>query len=160
VKRDMLSLSVRQTLLAILCLGCIQQTSPWPGIQAVFHVCLVLGLAPLFQSPLVGGLWAVAAGWVLEGTLHTYPHMGGTAFANLNLCFAAHWALAQWPPRELKPFWGRLAILVIAHALLVHLMVRIAAGPHAWGLGWLWAFLFVPIWGTLSYRLYRPILRR
>jgi len=52
----------RRHLLALVSLGAIQLTAPWPGLQAICHVFLVLGLAPGFPSPFQGMLWAAAAG--------------------------------------------------------------------------------------------------
>jgi hypothetical protein len=151
---------VRRYLLALLCLGGIHYTAPWPGPQAVLHSFLVLGLAPGFRSPLAAMLWAAAGGWVLEGTLRVYPHLGGTAFANMLVCLLALGLLLRWPPHERQPYWGRQAALVVVHTLTVHLAVRFTAGPHLWGLGWLWSLLLVPVWATLALRLHPPIHRR
>lgn len=151
---------LQNTLLALFTLGAIHLSAPWPGVQAVLNTFLVLALAPEFRSPLVGGAWAALAGWVLEGTLRAYPHLGGTPLANLTLALLATGALAQWPPAQLKPFLGRLAGLAVLHALLIHLAVRIACGPHAWGWGGLLSLLSVPLWGGLAYKLHRPLHRR
>jgi hypothetical protein len=151
---------VRRFLLAILCLGGIHYAAPWPGPQAVLNTFLVLGLAPGFRSPLSGILWAAAGGWVLEGTLRLYPHLGGTAFGNMLACLLAFSLLLRWPPHSLKPYWGRQAALVVLHTLLVHLSVRFAAGPHAWGTGWLWSLLLIPAWATLALRLHPPLHRK
>lgn len=148
--------SLRHALLAVLCLGVVHQTAPWPGLQAVAHVFLVLGLAPEFRSPLIGALWAAAAGWVLEGSLRMYPHMGGTPLANLLICLLASWTLVQWPPQERKAFWARMAAFTVAHGLLVHGLVRLTAGAHAWGSGPLWTLLLVPVWATVAFKLYVP----
>lgn len=147
---------LRRALLASVCLGGIHLSSPWPSIQAVFHVLLVLGIAPAFRSPLAAALWAAAAGWLLEGSLRVYPRLGGTPLANMGAALLALGLLQLWPPHRFWPFWGRLSALVLGHALLVHLCVRIAAGPHAWGMGWLWALLTVPLWGSLALWLHRP----
>jgi len=151
---------VRRFILGFLCLGSIHYAAPWPGPQAVFQSFLVLGLAPGFESPLSGLLWAAAGGWILEGTLRVYPHMGGTAFGNMLACLLAYGLLLRWPPHERNPFWGRQAVLVLIHTLLVHGAVRFAAGPHAWGTGWLWSLILVPLWATLALRLHPPIHRR
>ena len=151
---------VRRFFLGILTLGAIHYTAPWPGLQAVGNAFLVLGLAPGFDSYLAGLGWAAAGGWILEGTLRLYPHLGGTALGNMVACSLAYGLLLRWPPSSLKPYWGRQACLVIIHALLVHLAVRVAAGAHAWGTGWLWSLLFVPIWATVALRLHPPIHRR
>ena len=151
---------VRRFLLAVLCLGGIHYTAPWPGPQAVLNTFLVLGLAPGFNSPLAGMAWAAAGGWVLEGTLRLYPHLGGTAFGNMLACLLAFVLLLRWPPHTLKPYWGRQAVLVIVHALLIHGSVRFAAGPHAWGTGWLWSLVLIPAWATLALRLHPPLHRK
>lgn len=161
MNHDAPGLPVKQTVLAALCLVAIHQTAPvLPGLQAVLHVVLVVGIAPAFRSFLVAALWGAAAGWVMEGALRLYPHMGGTALANITLCVAAHWALRQWPPRDVKPFLGRLGILAVLHMLLVHGTVRFVAGPQPWGWGWLWTLLSLPLWGVLAFRLIPPPPRR
>ena len=151
---------IRQHALALATLVCIHFTAPWPGLQAIFHVFLVLGLAPGFPSPLQGLLWAASAGWVLEGTLRLYPHMGGTALGNMAVSLLATWLLLQWPPHSRKPYWGRQAGLVLVHWLLVNLFVKFAAGPHAWGWSWAWALAGIPLWATLALKLHPPIHRR
>lgn len=148
--------AVRHGLLAVASLAGVHFSAPWTGLQAVFHALLVLGLAPEFRSPLVAVLWAAGAGWVLEGSLRVYPHLGGTALANMTLCLFIRWTLVQWPPRERNPFWGRMAAMLVLHALLVHGAVRLAAGPHAWDPGTVWALVSVPFWGTLIFRIHRP----
>ena len=151
---------LRRFFMALFCLGAIHFASPWPGVQALLNTFLVLGLAPGFLSPLTGLLWAAAGGWVLEGTLRMYPHMGGTALGNMLACLVAYGLLLRWPPHTTKPYWGRQASLVILHTLAVHTAVRMAAGPHAWGTGWLWSLLLIPVWATLALRLHPPIHRR
>jgi hypothetical protein len=153
------SSSLRPLLVAVLSLGAIHQTASWPGLQAACQAFLVIGLAPEFKSPLVGALWAAAAGWVLEGSLRMYPHMGGTALANMIVCLLVHWTLVQWPPRERYAFWGRLGAFAVLHLLLVHGAVLVAAGAHAWGTGPIWTLLLVPLWGTLALKLYLPHYR-
>lgn len=150
----------RHLLFVLLTLGGIYHAAPWPTVQAVLNAFLVLGLAPEFRSPLVGACWAAAAGWVLEGTMRAYPHLGGTALGNLLTALIAAWALAQWPPSERKAFWTRLALLAVIHAMMVHLAVRIACGPHSWGWGGLWTLLTVPLWGTVAFKLHRPVHRK
>ena len=151
---------VRRHLIALAALICVHFTAPWPGLQGIFSVFLVLGLAPGFPSPLQGLLWAAAAGWVVEGTQRLYPHLGGTPLGNMLTCLLAYWLLIQWPPHSQKPYWGRQAALVVLLHLLVNLLTRFAAGPHAWGYGWLWALLTVPLWANLALRLHTPIHRR
>ena len=150
------SFSLQRVFLAVLCLGAIHQTAPWPGIQAVFHVLLALGLAPEFRSPLGGALWAAAAGWVMEGSLRMYPHMGGTALANMIVCLLMTWTLSHWPPLSLRHYWIRLGAFAVVHLLLVHGAVLLAAGSHGWGTGPAWTLLLLPLWGTLAFRLYLP----
>jgi hypothetical protein len=151
---------VRRFVLALLCLAGIQFTAPWPGPQAVLNTFLVLGLGPGFASPLAGMAWAAAAGWVLEGSLRLYPHLGGTAFGNMLACLLAFSLLLRWPPHTLKPFWGRQAVLVVVHTLLVQGAISFAAGAHAWGYGWLWSLLLIPAWATLALRLHPPLHRK
>ena len=152
--------TVRRHLVAMLGLGAVHFTAPWPGVQSIFHAFLVLGLAPEFPSPVQGMLWAAAAGWVLEGTLRVYPRLGGTPLADMLVCLLANWLLIQWPPHSRNPYWGRCAVLTVLHVLLVNLVVGFAAGPHAWGWGWAWALAAVPLWASVALRLYDPIHRR
>ncbi len=150
----------RRHAIALVALVGIHFTAPWPGLQAMFHVFLVLGLAPGFPSLLQGLLWSALAGWVLEGSLRVYPHLGGTALGNMVATMLVYWLLLQWPPHSRKPYWGRQAAMVLIHAILVHTTVRIAAGPHTWGFGWLWALVTIPLWASLALRLHPPIHRR
>lgn len=150
----------RHLVLAVLSLAGIWASAPWPVLQGFFHAFLVVGLVPEFRSRLTGVLWAAAAGWVLEGTLRTYPHLGGTALANIIVALVAGWALIQWPPTHRRNFWLRLAALSALHSLLIHLAVRIACGPHPWGWGWLWTLIAIPLWGTVVFRLHQPAHRR
>ena len=151
---------LRRHMLALAALGGIHFTAPWPGVQAIFHVFLVLGLAPGFPSPLQGMFWAAWAGWVLEGTMRVYPHLGGTALGNMLVCLLAYWLLLQWPPHTRQPFWGRQAALVVLQFVLVNLLVQFAAGPHAWGYAWIWSLASIPLWATLALGLHPPIHRR
>jgi hypothetical protein len=145
--------ATRQNLLCAASLGLILLSSPFPMVQALPHAMLVLALAPRPGWPLVGALWSVAAGWALEGSLRLYPHLGGTAWADLTVTLLAGWMAGRWPLEGLKGWLLRLASLCLLHALLVHGAVRLAAGAHPWGLGWFWALLSVPLWGWLSWRL-------
>jgi len=151
---------LRRHAIALASVAAIHLTAPWPGIQAIFHAFLVLGLAPGFSTPIQGLLWACAAGWVLEGSLRVYPHLGGTALADMAACLLAYWLVLQWPPHSRNPFWGRMAALVLVHYLMVNILVRFAAGPHVWGYGWIWALAAIPLWATLALKLHPPIHRR
>ncbi len=150
----------RNLILALAGFGAIYHTAPWPILQGLLHTFLVLGLAPAFGTSLGAVLVACAAGWVVEGTLHQYPRLGGTALADMTLALLAHWMRTQWPPEGVRSYAARLAVLCVALALLTHLVVRLAAGPHAWGTGWLWALLLVPAWGWWAFRLLPPPSRR
>lgn len=152
---------VRLLIFVLVNLGCIYHTAPWPMAQAVLNAFLVLALTPEFRSPLIGAFWSAAAGWVLEGTMRAYPHLGGTALGNMTTTLIAAWALVQWPPSLRNAFLARLAALTVLHTVLVHGAVRIACGPHAWGwAGWLLTLLTVPLWGRLAFKLHRPLHRR
>lgn len=151
---------LRRTLLCLVSLGVVHALAPWPGPQWAVMAFLVLGLAPGFASMLTAVLWAAAGGWALEASLRVHPHLGGTALGNMVACLLASWLLVQWPPHTRRPFWGRMAALVLVQALLVHLGVRLACGRHPWGLGWLWALVLIPLWGTLALRLVEPAHRR
>ena len=146
-------------LLALLSLGVVHQTAVWPGLQAVIHAFLDLGLAPEFRSPLIGVFWAAAAGWVLEGSLRMYPHMGGTALANMLVCLLVAWTLIQWPPRSSRHYWARMGAFAVLHILLVRGLVFLAAGAHVWGTGPVWTLLLVPLWASVSFKLYLPHYR-
>lgn len=143
---------IRHTLAALLALGGIFFTAPWPSVQGVFHVFLVLGLAPQSGILLLACLWSAAGGWLLEGTLRLYPVLGGTAWANITLTLASVYLLKRWPAERLWIRWGQLAILAVLHGLAVHGGVRMASGPHPWGTGWIWGLVTVPLWGTLVHR--------
>ena len=143
--------AIRQNLLCATALGLLFLSAPFPRIQLVVHAVLVLALAPRPGAPLVGALWALAAGWTLEGSLRLYPHLGGTAWADLTLTLLAGWMAGRWPLEGLKGWLARLASLSVLHALLLHGAVRLATGPHPWG--WFWALLSLPVWGWLAWRL-------
>ncbi len=144
--------STRQNLLCAATLGLIFLCAPFPSIQIILHAMLVLALAPRAGAPLTGALWALAAGWALEGS-YLYPHLGGTAWADMTLTLLTGWMAGRWPLEGLKGWLGRLAALTCLQALLVHGAVRLAAGPHPWGWGWFWALLSGPLWGWLAWRL-------
>lgn len=131
-------------------------TAPFPSLQAAFHAALVVALVPVPGASLPAALWAVATGWVVETTLRLPPHLGGTAWADLTVVLVAGWTSSRWPLDGFKDWMGRLASLTLLQVLLVHAMVRMAAGPHPWGWGWLWAFLTLPLWGWGAWRLLHP----
>jgi hypothetical protein len=143
----------RQNLACAVALGLVLLSAPFPSIQIVLHAMLVLALAPRPGAPLVGALWALAAGWTLEGSLRFLPHLGGTAWADLTMALLAGWVANRWPPEELKGWLGRLTAFSVAHSLVMHGAVRLATVPHPWGWGWFWTLLSVPLWGWLTWRV-------
>ena len=147
--------SIRQNLLCAAALGLIFLSAPFPQVQIVVHAVLVLALAPRPGTPLVGALWALAAGWALEGSLSFLPHLGGTAWADMTMTLVVGWMAGRWPPESLKGWLTRLATFTLLHALVVHGAVRLATLPHPWGWGWFWTLLSVPLWGWLTWRLLR-----
>jgi len=144
--------AIRHPMVATLCLLGIFFSAPWPSVQGILHAILVLGLAPQANNLLAAGLWSAAAGWILEGTLRIYPHLGGTPWADLSVTLLTVLLLKQWPPERMWIRWGQLGGLVMLQTAAVHLAVRIACGPHPWGSSWLWALLTIPAWGTLVHR--------
>lgn len=151
---------VRPTLLCLLALAGVFATAPWPSLQAVFHVALVLGFAPLEAVPLATGLWALAAGWITEGTLRMVPHPGGLAWVDLSLALAVLFFNRFWPPERRLIWWARLVGFTLLHTLLSHLAVTLASGTHLWGRGWLWALLASPLWAMLAWRFKPPAYPR
>ena len=144
---------VRQNLLCAVGLGLVALSAPFPRLQLVAHVCLVVALAPRIGLPLLAALWAMAAGWTVEGSLRLYAHLGGTAWADLTLVMLASWMAGRWPLEDFKSWLTRLLALTLLHAALVHGAVRLAAGPHPYGWGWLWAVVTLPLWGWIAWRL-------
>lgn len=146
--------SIRRNLLCASALGLLILASPFPWMQSVLHVALVLALAPTSgRGPLPGALWALAAGWYLEGSLRLYPHLGGTPWADMSLTLLTGWAGGRWPVESLKGWLGRMTGLALLHTLAVHGAVRLAAGPHPWGWNWLLVLALVPLWGWVTWRL-------
>ena len=145
--------SIRSSLVCFAALVGIFITAPWPSIQSVFHVALVLGYAPLESVPLVAGLWAVAAGWVAEVTLRMVPHPGGAAWVDLTLTLTVLFFNRFWPPDRRLIWWGRLAGFTLLHSLLLYLAMALASGSHPVGRGWLWALLTSPFWAMLAWRV-------
>ena len=143
---------LRQNLLCGAALGLVFLAAPFPQVQGVLHVMLVLALAPRSGRPLWGVLWALAAGWALEGS-QLLPHTGGTAWADLTVVLLAGWMAGRWPIESLKGWLTRLAAFSILLVLAVHSAVRLAAGPHPWGWGWFWTLLSLPLWGGLTWLL-------
>lgn len=130
--------------------------APWPGPQALLHVMLVLGFAVDPGSLLLTAVWAAAGGWAVEGTLRLYPHYGGTPWADLTVALLARLLLLEWPVDSLKVWVGRQALLGALWLLLVHGLVRLAAGPHLWGSTWVWVAAGLPLWSWISWRWQRP----
>ncbi|WP_306590577.1 hypothetical protein [Geothrix sp. 21YS21S-4] len=143
----------RQALLCAAVLGLLVLAAPFPRLQPVLHVLLVLALAPRPGSPLFTVLWAAAGGWVLEASLRLTPRLGGTAWADLTVALFAAWMAGRWPLETLKGWLARLASLLVLHTLLVHGAVRLASGAHPWGWDWLWTGLTLPLWGWAAWRL-------
>ncbi|GLH73531.1 hypothetical protein GETHLI_20330 [Geothrix limicola] len=146
----------RQNLVCAVALGLIFLSAPFPRLQLVLHAMLVIALAPRAGVPLMGALWALAAGWTMEGSLRLYPHLGGTPWADMSLALLAGWMAGRWPLEGLKGWLARLAALSLLHAILVHLAVRLATAPHPWGWGWFWVLLTTPLWGWAAWRLLHP----
>lgn len=147
-------------ILAAIGLILIQLCSAWPLAQGLIHVVVVLGIAPTLRSSLGAVLLAAAAGWILEPSLHLYPRLGGTPLADMTVALALHALRFQWPPDSRNGYLARLGGALVAHTLLVHLCVRLAAGSHVWGWGWLASLLALPLWGVLSLRLIQGPARR
>jgi hypothetical protein len=143
----------RYHLFCAATLGLLFLSAPFPRVQLIVHAMLVNALAPRPGAPLAGVLWALAAGWAMEGSLRLYPHLGGTPWADMTLTLLAGWMAGRWPLEGLKGWWTRLASLGLLHTLLVHGAVRLAAGPHPWGWGWFWTLATVPLWGWLTWRM-------
>lgn len=148
---------LRQNLLCGVLLGLLFLTSPVPALQAILHAMLVLALAPRPAAPLTGALWAIAAGWAVEGSLRLYPHLGGTAWADLTLVLLVGWAAGRWPVEGAKSWLLRLGAFSLLHLLVVHGAVRLAAGPHPWGYSVLWVLATLPLWGWLAWRLLHAV---
>jgi hypothetical protein len=145
-----------RALLVAISLIVLALLAPFPGLQAIVHAALVLGLAVDPGSSLLTALYAAAAGWTLEGSARMYPHLGGTAWADMSLALVAASLARNWPPKAWKEWWPRLLLLHILQILLVHIAVRIACGPAPWGRAWSWSLLTVPAWGWLLWRWQRP----
>jgi hypothetical protein len=143
----------RQNLLCAANLGLIFLSAPFPRVQIVLHAMLVLALAPRPGAPLVGALWALAAGWAMEGSLRLLPHLGGTPWADMTVVLVVGWMAGRWPSEALKGWLARLAAFSVVHALVLHGAVRLATVSHPWGWGWLWTLLSVPAWGGLAWWL-------
>jgi len=146
----------QQAMAAVTMVLGIALLAPWPGPQALVHAALVFGFAINPASALLTALWAAAGGWVLEGTHRIYPHLGGTPWADMTVALLARWLLLEWPVDSLKAWMGRQAVLAGLWILLVHLAVRLAAGPHIWGWTWAWVLLGLPLWSWITWRWQRP----
>lgn len=160
MSRSLAPASPRLYLWTALGFGLLVALAPWPAAQAVVHVALVLAVAPAFGGSLATVLVAAAAGWTLETSLHLYPRLGATPLADMILALAAHGMRYQWPPERRLSYLVRMALLCLAHSLLARLLVTWAAGSHAWGWGWLLAFLTVPLWGSLAFQLVQAPARK
>ena len=145
-----------RALLVLAALLLMVLLAPFPGPQAIVHAALVLVLAVDPNSPLLTAVYAAAAGWTLEGSLRLYPHLGGTAWADLSVALIAAGLARGWPPKTWKDWWPRLLLLHILQILLVHIAVRMACGPAPWGSTWVWSLLSLPLWGGLLWRWLRP----
>jgi hypothetical protein len=130
--------------------------APWPEPQAVFHVFIVLGLAPVLRTPLYCALLAASAGWLFEIALRSYPGLGGTALGNMACALLLWYSLSISPPGKAFVYYLQLALSVGLHAVLVYFFVNIAAGPHNVGYGWQLSLIFLPVWGPLAWRFYSP----
>ena len=146
----------QRTLAALASVAGLVLLAPWPGAQSVLHVALVLGFALDPASSLLTAVWAAAGGWAVEGSLRLYPHYGGTAWADMSVSLLACWMLREWSTPSFKGWMGRQALLAALWLLLVHLAVRVAAGPHLWGSAWAWVLLALPLWGWATWRWQRP----
>jgi len=145
--------AARQHLLCGISLGLVFLSAPFPRLQLILHAMLVLALAPRPGEPLPAALWALAAGWTLEGSLRLYPHLGGTAWADMSVTLLAGWLAGRWPLEGLKGWLVRLAALSLVLSLLLHGAVRLATVAHPWGWDWLLVLATVPLWGWLTWRL-------
>ena len=134
--------------------------APWPGPQAVLHVFIVLGIAPVLRSPFYCALLAAVAGWLLETTLHGYPGMGGTALGNMICALFLWYSLSISPPEKQFSYYLQLVLAILLNAALVYFFVYVASGPHTMGYGWQWSLVSLPLWGPLAWRFYSPIHRR
>jgi hypothetical protein len=130
-------------------------TAPFPHVQIVLHAMLVLGISQRADSPVLTALFAALAGWALEGSLRMYPHLGGTAWANLSIALAGVFLARRWPAEGLGVWMARLGGLHVFQILLTHVMVQIACGPHLWGRTWITSLLTLPLWGWISWKLLR-----
>jgi hypothetical protein len=144
---------VRQNLVCAVGLGLVALSAPFPRLQLVAHLFLVVALAPRAGAPMMGALWAIAAGWTLEGSLRLYAHFGGTPWADLSLVLLASWMAGRWPLEGLKSWFYRLTALSLLHTFLVFLAVRLATGPYPFSWSWLWAMATLPAWGWIAWRL-------
>lgn len=145
-----------RALLVLAVLLLLALLAPFPGPQAILHAFLVLGLALDPNSALLTVLYAAAAGWTVEGSARMYPHLGGTAWADLSIALLAASLARGWLPKSWKDWWPRILLLHILQILFIHIAVRMACGPTPWGTGWLWSLLSLPLWAGLLWRWQRP----
>lgn len=128
-------------------LALLPALAPWPVAQGLVHGFLIAVLLPLVPDPLAAGLGALAAGWLSEATLRSMPHPGGAAWADLSLVLFVRLADRIRPPDSRWIYVPRLIGILLLHALLIHLAVYLANGPHAWGRVWMWPPLTALLWG-------------
>lgn len=144
------------SVISMLGLGGLYLLAPWPGPQAVVHSFIVLGIAPGLRTPMRCTLLVAAAGWVLESALRIYPGMGGTPLGNMVCALLLWYSLSIGPPERRFTYYVQIVLAIILHSFVVYFFVRIASGQHPLGTGWQWSLIFLPIWGPLAWRLYRP----
>lgn len=129
-------------------------TARWPVPQAMLHSLLVVALLPLMKDALATGVWALAAGWVMDLALRLQPHPGGTAWADLTMVLFLRAAVRLWPPPDRSGYVLRLLGGLLIHGLLVQSALSLANGPHAWGAAWLWGAASGLLWGGWTWKQY------
>jgi len=144
------------SLTVALGLGGLYLLAPWPGPQAVVHAFIVLGIAPGLRSPLRCALLAATAGWVLESALRIYPGMGGTPLGDMLCALMLWYSLSVGPPEKPFTYYIQIILAIIVHSFVVYFFVGLASGLHPLGTGWQWTLIFLPVWGPLAWRLFKP----
>ncbi len=151
---------VRPWLWALVALPLLALLAPLPLLQAIVQGFLLVALLPLVRDVRASALMAVAAGWIVEGSLRLVPHGGGTAWANLTLLLLMRTGLQLRPPESKRLYVAMAGLTLVVHGLLVHGALALANGPHAWGTLWLWTAASSLAWGPLAWRLYGAYPRR